>query len=307
MHNLPSPFTRTVVAGLLALAAAPHVAAQTIAQLEDRIRKLEALISAREGGGTIVRAPFLIVDTAGHTLVEVARHGDTESLILGPSAGNRVVLSRTGGHANVIAANPGKLAIMSSAADGAHLQISNQNVVTRMGAGHGNEQGFFVGEAQVPPKPGGPAPKPAAVFAELAARQGETAVLRLRDMQGQTVVAAGSNKARNGVGQVGINAPGQKIGLLLTTGPTGDGDISVYNSKAGKEVFRLDAQEYLFRLFNRSGTSAATVGLGQDGAGSGGNFTAYSSQGGVFSAGALSGTGGAVCAIHPKRGNVCLF
>jgi hypothetical protein len=290
---------------LLAVFAVPMQAtAQTIAQLEERIRKLEALIVAGEGGGARVRAPFTIVDGSGTPIVEVTKDGGTERLVLGPTSNARVVLTRRGETAAVTVANFGRNVNISASSDGANINVRNQTISTRMGLGPQNEQGFFVSNEPASDKPEA---KPAVVLAELAARPSETAILRLRDLQGQTVLSAGSNKARAGIGQLGINAPGQGVGLLLTTGTKGDGEVSLYSSGSGKEVMRLDGQKYLFQLFNHGGTSAATIGLGQEGAGSGGNFTAYGSSGGVFSAGSLSGGGGGACVIHPKRGNICLM
>jgi hypothetical protein len=295
---------KRIIFSLAVFALSSPIHAQTIAQLEERIGKLEALIAAGEGGGTRVRAPFTIVDSNGAPIVEVTKTSNGERLVLAPTSNTRVVMVRSGEAASVLAANPTKIASMHSGGDGANVTVTNQTISTRMGLGPEKAQGFFVSDTQESDKPGA---KPPAVFAELAARPGETAILRLRDMQGQTVLSAGSNKGRAGVGQIGINAPGQKIGLLLTTTTTGDGDVSVYSGGSGKEVIRLDGQLYRFSLFNRGGTSAATIGLGQEGSGSGGNFTAYGGGTGVFSAGSIGGAGGAACIIHPKRGNLCLM
>ena len=120
------------------------------------------------------------------------------------------------------------------------------------------------------------------------------------------MISAGSNPKEGGRAQLGLGAPGKAMGLVLYTAADGHGELQVLGDGNNKPVIELSGSRRHLLLSNRAGTPAAVMRLSQGGSGSGGNFTAVDGAGNnVVSLGAKSGGGGALCAIHPKKGNKC--
>ncbi len=286
-----------------------------ITALTERVRKLEARIAEDDaspaGGGTgkaaatRLRTPFVVVDSKGREVLVVEEAGDTHVLRMGVLGTGSVIHMQTGpdnARMTLQRNGPGLEARLDvSESKGARIQAFEGSHSSMLGTGPENKHGFFVrqGEstAQATPK----------VLGELAATVGESGgVLRLFDKQGLQVVGAGSNPKEGGRGQVGIGPPGKAIAVMLTHTPDGAGEVQVYGDNNSKPILEMSGSKRHFLVANRSGNPAAVVGLNQNGAGTGGNFTAIDASGNnVVKVGARADSGGALCAIHYKRGLEC--
>lgn len=278
-----------------------------------RIEKLETRVAADEqatsgpgkAGMTRVRAPFVVVDASDRPIVTIEGNANADFLRMGaPGAGAMIQLQRTKDQAVVLAQMGGsdeaRLGVKRSV--GPRVEVYTAQTSTIVGSGPNNRQGLFLRDGG-----GGKGQAPAKVLGELASDAGTTGgILRLHDREGKPVLSAGSNTKAGGRGQLGLGAPGKDPGVVLLANTDGYGELQIQGDGRGKPVIELSGSKRHVLLSNRSGNPAAVMRLSQGGAGSGGNFTAVDGAGNnVVSLGAKSGGGGALCAIHPKRGNQC--
>lgn len=273
--------------------------ALTLEALNARLHKLENRPANR------VRAPFVVVDAKDQPIMTVNSIGDTHLLRMGTlGSGTAIQLERNAQQATVVTqlgASDTQARLGVREGRGPRLEVYTKEHSTIVGNGAGNRHGVFLRDG------GGGTGKPAAKsLGEFAVNISESGgILRLYDKDGKAVLSAGSNTAEGGRGQIGLSAPGKAVGVLLYSGAEGSGEVRVLDD-GGKGVIELSGSLRQILLNNRAGKPAAVMRLSQGGAGSGGNFTASDAAGNnVVSAGALSGSGGALCAIHPKKGNKC--
>lgn len=295
-----------------AYAVGPTPSLQT---LHDRVRKLETRVAADEQdretstGKTVanrVRAPFVVVDAKDRPIVTIDASGDAHLLRMGSlGSGSAIQLQRTADQATLMAQlgsadNQVRIGVRQSL--GPRLEAYTAQNSTIIGAGPNNRHGLFLRDGG-----GGKGQAPAKVLGELAVNVGESGgILRLHDRNAQQVMSAGSNPKEGGRAQLGLGAPGKKVGIVLYTAADGHGELQVIGDGNGKPVIELSGSRRHVLLSNRAGSPAAVMRLSQGGNGSGGNFTAVDGAGNnVVSLGAKSGGGGALCAIHPKKGNTC--
>lgn len=273
--------------------------ALTLEALEARLHKLENRPTNR------VRAPFVVVDAGNKPIVTIDAAGNTHFLRMGVlGSGTAIQLERTNSMATVVTQlgssdTQARLGVLEGR--GPRLEVYTTEHSTIVGNGSGNRHGVFLRDG------GGGKGKPAAKsLGEFAVNISESGgILRLFDKDGKTVLSAGSNTQEGGRGQIGLSAPGKAMGVLMYSGADGAGELRVLDA-SGKGVVELSGGLRHVLLSNRAGKPAAVMRLSQGGTGSGGNFTATDAAGNnVVSAGALSGSGGALCVIHPKRGNQC--
>lgn len=277
-----------------------------------RIEKLEARVAADDdpapstdkAGTTRVRAPFVVVDARDRPIVTIESSGNADFLRMGSlGSGTAIQLQRNAEQAIVVTQfGQGEARIGVKKSNGPRLEVYTADTSTIVGSGANGRQGLFLRDGG-----GGKGQAPAKVLGELATDAGKTGgVLRLHDREGKPVLSAGSNAKAGGRGQLGLSAPGKDTGLALLIAPDGHGELQILGDGNGKPVIELSGTQRRLLLSNRSGNPAAVMRLSQNGAGSGGNFTAVDGGGNnVVSLGAKSGGGGALCAIHPKKGNKC--
>ncbi|MFY2764655.1 hypothetical protein [Arenimonas sp. MALMAid1274] len=271
----------------------------TLESLNARLHQLESKPNNR------VRAPFVVVDAQDQPIVTISASGANHLLTMGTlGSGTALQLERSAEHAMLVAQSgssdtQARLGVRQGR--GPRLEVYTKENSTIVGNGTAGRHGIFVRDGG-----GGPGKPPAKSLGELAVTVGSSgAVLRLSDKEGKPVLSAGSNAAEGGRGQLGLSAPGKPTGLFLFTGVDGGGEMQVMGGD-GKPAVELSGVMRHVLLSNRAGQPAAVMRLGQGGSGSGGNFTVVDPAGNnVVSAGALSGGGGALCAIHPKKGNKC--
>ena len=283
--------------------------------LHDRVRKLETRVAADEQdretptGKNVanrVRAPFVVVDAKDRPIVTIDASGDAHFLKMGTlGSGTAIQLERTAEQAILLAQmgssdTQARIGIRQST--GPRIEAYTAQNSTIVGAGPNNRHGLFLRDGG-----GGKGKAPAKVLGELAVNVGESGgILRLHDRNAQQVISAGSNPKEGGRAQLGLGAPGKAMGLVLYTAADGHGELQVLGDGNNKPVIELSGSRRHLLLSNRAGTPAAVMRLSQGGSGSGGNFTAVDGAGNnVVSLGAKSGGGGALCAIHPKKGNKC--
>ncbi len=271
----------------------------TLEALEARLHKLENRSVNR------VRAPFVVVDASNQPIVTIGTAGTVHFMRMGTlGTGSAIQLERTAQHATLVAqygSSDTQARIGVREGRGPRLEVYTKEHSTIVGNGSANRHGVFLRDG------GGGTGKPAAKsLGEFAVNIAESGgILRLYDKDGKAVLSAGSNTQEGGRGQIGLSAPGKSIGVLLYSNPEGGGELRVLDS-AGKGVVELSGSLRHVLLSNRAGKPAAVMRLSQGGTGAGGNFTASDAAGNnVVSAGSLSGGGGALCAIHVKRGNAC--
>ncbi len=271
----------------------------TLQSLNDRLLKLETRPVNR------VRAPFVVVDAKNQAIVTIESVGDNHILKMGTlGSGSAIQLERSAQHATVVTqmgSGDVQARVGVREGRGPRVEVYTKENSTIMGAGANNRHGIFLRDG------GGAKDKaPAKVLGELAVNINESGgILRLYDKDGKAVMSAGSNTKEGGRGQLGLSAPGKAVGVLLYSAAEGQGEIQVLGNDA-KAVVELSGSRRHILLNNKSGNPAAVMRLSQGGNGSGGNFTAVDAAGNnVVSTGALSGGGGALCVIHPKRGNKC--
>jgi hypothetical protein len=308
-----STLTTALLMGInSAYAVGPVPSLQT---LHERVRKLETRVAADEqerdasAGKTVanrVRAPFVVVDAKDRPIVTIDANGDAHLLRMGAlGSGSAIQLQRTADEATLMAQlgsvnNQVLIGVRQSL--GPRLEAYTPQNSTIIGAGPNNKHGLFLRDGG-----GRKGQAPAKVLGELAVTVGESGgILRLHDRNAQQVLSAGSNPKEGGRAQLGIGAPGKATGLVLYTATDGHGELQILGDGKGKPVIELSGSRRHLLLSNRAGTPAAVMRLSQGGSGSGGNFTAVDGGGNnVVSLGAKSGGGGALCAIHPKKGNKC--
>lgn len=289
--------TACLVTGIGTVAAQGE--ALTLESLQARIHALETRPNNR------VRAPFVVVDARNQPVLTVSANGDSHILRMGTlGSGSTIQLERTPQHATLLAqygSGDTQARVGVREGRGPRLEVYTKEHSTIVGNGSGNRHGVFLRDGG-----GGAGNAPAKSLGEFAVNIAESGgILRLYDKDGKAVLSAGSNAQEGGRGQLGLSAPGKPVGVLLHSGPEGEGELQVLGSD-GKAVVELSGGRRHVLLSNRAGNPAAVMRLSQGGAGSGGNFTATDAAGNnVVSAGALSGSGGALCVIHPKRGNQC--
>ena len=308
-----SALTTVLLGGIGSVhAVGPTPSLQT---LHDRVRKLETRIAGDEqdrdtpGGKTVanrVRAPFVVVDAKDRPIVTIDASGDAHLLRMGTlGSGSAIQLQRTADQATLLAQlgsadNQVRIGVRQSL--GPRLEAYTPQNSTIIGAGPNKRHGLFLRDGG-----GGKGKAPAKVLGELAMNVGEGGgILRLHDSNGQQAISAGSNPREGGRAQLGLGAPGKPLGMVLYTAADGHGELQLLGDGNGKPVIELSGSRRHLLLSNRAGTPAAVMRLSQGGSGSGGNFTAVDGAGNnVVSLGAKSGGGGALCAIHPKKGNKC--
>lgn len=310
-----SVLTTVLLAGIgSAYAVGPTPSLQT---LHDRVRKLETRIAALETHdiaqeqerdtptGNRVRAPFVVVDAKDRPIVTIDASGDAHFLKMGTSgSGPSLQLERNAGRAGLVAqlgASDQQARVGVGMSTGPRLEVYTARNSTIIGGGPHNRHGLFLRDGS------GKDQTPAKALGELAVNVGESGgILRLYDRNAQQVISAGSNPKEGGRAQFGLNTPGKSMGIVLYTAADGHGELQVLGDGNGKPVIELSGSRRHLLLSNRAGTPAAVMRLSQGGSGSGGNFTAVDGTGNnVVSLGAKSGGGGALCAIHPKKGNKC--
>ena len=273
--------------------------AMTIESLHARLQQLESKPNNR------VRAPFVVVDAQDQPIVTISASGENHLLSMGKlGSGPAIQLERSPQQATLVAqlgSSDTQARLGVKQGRGPRLEVYTKENSTIVGSGATGQHGVFLRDGG-----GAPGKPPAKSLAEFAVTVNTTGgVLRLFDKEGKPVVSAGSNAAEGGRGQLGLASPGKPTSLFLFSGADGGGEVQVMGSD-GKPAVELSGAMRHVLLSNRAGKPAAVMRLGQGGAGSGGNFTVIDPAGNnVVSAGALSGGGGALCAIHPKKGNKC--
>jgi len=273
--------------------------ALTLEALNARLHKLESRPANR------VRAPFVVVDAKDQPIVTVDSAGNTHFLRMGTlGSGAAIQLERSAQRATVVTQvgnsdTQARLGVQDGR--GPRLEVYTKENSTIVGNGANNRHGVFLRDGG-----GGPGKPPAKSLGEFAVNVGESGgILRLYDKDAKAVLSAGSNPAEGGRGQIGLSAPGKSMGVLMYAAATGGGELRVLD-EAGTGVIELSGSLRQILLNNRAGKPAAVMRLSQGGTGTGGNFTASDAAGNnVVSAGALPGSGGALCVIHPKKGNKC--
>jgi hypothetical protein len=307
----------SIITNLL-LASVGSAYAESTASLQtlnDRVRKLEARVAADEqqqsdkGGknsGNRVRAPFVVTDDKDRPIVTIEAVGDSHFLKMGNlGSGPALQLERTAGRAGLVTQlgdGNHQARVGVGLTSGPRLEVYSPENSTIIGKGHHNRHGLFLRDGG-----GGKGQQPAKVLGELAVNINQSGgILRLYDKDANSVLSAGSNPTEGGRAQLGLSAPGKNAGIALLVTADGHGELQVQGDGTGKPVIELSGSKRQLLLTNRSGNPAAVMRLSQGGNGSGGNFTAIDAAGNnVVSAGALPGNGGALCAIHPKKGNKC--
>ena len=273
--------------------------AMTIESLHARLQALEAKPANR------IKAPFVVVDAQDQPIVTISASGPNHFLTMGTlGSGTALQLERSGSHATLVAqsgSSETQARLGVTQGRGPRLEVYTKENSTIVGSGTAGRHGLFLRDGG-----GAPGKPPAKSLGEFAVTVGATGgILRLADKEGKPVLSAGSNAAEGGRGQLGLGSPGKPSALVLFSGADGGGEMQVMGSD-GKPAVELSGSQRHVLLSNRAGKPAAVMRLGQGGTGSGGNFTVVDPSGNnVVSAGALSGGGGALCAIHPKKGNKC--
>lgn len=273
--------------------------ALTLEALNARLQALEKRSTSR------VRAPFVVVDAKDQPILTVNSIGDTHVLRMGTlGSGTAIQLERNAQQATVVTQlgssdTQARLGVREGR--GPRLEVYTKEHSTIVGSGANSRHGVFLRDGG-----GGPGKPAAKSLGEFAVNVSESGgILRLYDKEGKSVLSAGSNTAEGGRGQIGLSAPGKPVGVLMYSGADGGGELRVLDADS-KGVIELSGALRQVLVNNRAGKPAAVMRLSQGGTGSGGNFTAIDAAGNnVVSAGALSGGGGALCAIHPKKGNKC--
>jgi hypothetical protein len=274
--------------------------ALTLQSLNERLHKLEVRPVNR------IRAPFVVVDEKNQPVVSIESRGGAHLLRMGVlGSGPALQLERTVERATLVTQlgqsdTQARVGVING--QGPRLEIYTKENSTIIGTGPNNRHGIFLRDGG-----GGKGEPPAKVLGEFAANINESGgILRLNDKDGKSVLSAGANPKEGGRGQLGLSAPGKGIGVLIYSSKEGHGELQVLGDGNSKPVIELSGSKRQLLLSNKSGAPAAVMRLSQGGTGSGGNFTAVDASGNnVVSAGALSGGGGALCAIHPKKGNKC--
>lgn len=289
--------------------------APSLQTLHDRVRKLETQIAADEqehGGATgknitnRVRAPFVVVDAKDRPIVTIDAAGETHFFKMGTlGSGTAIHLERNPQQATMVTqlgSSDTQARVGVKEGRGPRLEVYTRENSTIVGIGANNRHGVFLRDGG-----GGKGQAPAKVLGELAVNINESGgIVRLYDKSAQPVFSVGGNYKDGGRGQLTLSAPGKNAGMTLLTNADGHGELQILGDGNGKPVIELSGSRRHILLNNRTGNPAAVMRLSQGGNGSGGNFTAVDAAGNnVVSAGALSGSGGAVCAIHPKKGNKC--
>lgn len=289
--------------------------APSLQTLHDRVRKLETQVAADEQeqsgakGKDIanrVRAPFVVVDAKDRPIVTISASGDTHLFNMGTlGSGTAIHLERNAQQATVVTqlgSGDTQARMGVKEGRGPRLEVYTKENSTIIGGGANNRHGIFLRDGG-----GGKGQAPAKVLGELAVNINESGgIVRLYDKSAQPVFSAGGNYKDGGRGQLTLSAPGKNAGMALLTNADGHGELQILGDGNGKPVIELSGSRRHVLLNNKAGNPAAVMRLSQGGNGSGGNFTAVDAAGNnVVSAGALSGGGGAVCAIHPKKGNKC--
>jgi hypothetical protein len=290
-------------------------AAPNLQTLSERVRKLENRIAADEqdsgasaGKNAVnrVRAPFMVVDAKDRPIVTIDANGDAHFLKMGTlGSGPALQLERNAGRAGLVTqlgSGDQQARVGVGLSTGPRLEVYTAQNSTIIGGGAHNRHGLFLRDGG-----GGKGQPPAKVLGEMAVTVGESGgILRLYDKNALQVISAGSNPKEGGRAQLGLGMPGKNVGLVLYTAADGHGELQVLGDGNSKPVIELSGSRRHVLLSNRAGTPAAVMRLSQGGSGSGGNFTTVDGAGNnVVSLGAKSGGGGALCAIHPKKGNKC--
>ena len=274
-------------------------ASLTLEALEARIHKLENRPANR------VRAPFVVVDAKDQPIVTINAIGNAHFLRMGTlGSGSAIQLERSGEQATLVAqygSSDTQARVGVRDGRGPRLEVYTKENSTIIGSGVTGRHGVFLRDGG-----GGPGKPPAKSLGEFAVNTNESGgILRLYDKEGKGVLSAGSHPQEGGRGQLSISAPGKPVALLLHSGTDTEGEVRVMGAD-GKPAIELSGILRQVHVNNRSGKPVAAMRLGQGGTGSGGNFTASDAAGNnVVSAGALAGSGGALCVIHPKKGNKC--
>ena len=288
----------------------------TLDALAERVKKLEARIAEDEqqqgagpgakAGGSRLRAPFVVTDAQGKDLLVVTEAaGGGAVLRLGQlGSGTAIQLERNAEHARVItqmAGGASEVRLEVSQDKGSRVTVYEGQHSTLIGTGADNKHGLFVRAGD-----GKGNSQPVSV-GELAVTYGESGgILRLHDKSGKQVISAGSNAKEGGRGQFGLGPPGGNVAVLLTHAPDGPGEVGVYGGVKGKPLVEMSGSKHHVLVSNRAGEPAAMVGLNQNGTGNGGTFTATDGAGNnVVKVGSRGEGGGAMCAIHYKRGLEC--
>jgi hypothetical protein len=253
-----------------------------------------------------VRAPFVVVDAKDRPIVTISASGDTHFFNMGTlGSGTAIHLERNAQQATVVTqlgSGDTQARMGVKEGRGPRLEVYTKENSTIIGGGANNRHGIFLRDGG-----GGKGQAPAKVLGELAVNINESGgIVRLYDKSAQPVFSVGGNYKDGGRGQLTLSSPGKNAAIALLTNADGHGELQILGDGNGKPVIELSGSRRHVLLNNKAGNPAAVMRLSQGGNGSGGNFTAVDAAGNnVVSAGALSGGGGAVCAIHPKKGNKC--